>query len=156
MRQPKLRRRPLNKAVVEQLYHVEYSADQIRLAGGTAAAGGVLLGLAGLAADAQAATFTVSNLNDSGAGSLRQAILDAEAAPDADTILFQSGLSGTIQLTTGHLQIDYSVNVQGPGANIITVSGGGTPARAVNRLGTYSGGVFQIGPEVVQIGRAHV
>ncbi len=149
MRQPKLRRRPLNKAVVEQLYHVEYSADQIRLAGGTAAAGGVLLGLAGLAADAQAATFTVSNLNDSGAGSLRQAILDAEATPDADTILFQSGLSGTIQLTTGHLQIDYSVNVQGPGANIITVSGGGTPARAVNRLGTYSGGVFQIGPEVV-------
>lgn len=149
MRQPKLRRRPLNKALVEQLYHVEYSAEQIRLASGAAAAGGALLGLAGLTTDAQAATFTVTNLNDSGAGSLRQAILDAEAAPDADTILFQSGLSGTIQLTTGHLQIDYSVNVQGPGAGVITVSGAGGSTRATNGEGTYSGGVFQIGPAVV-------
>ena len=80
MRQPKLRRRPLNKALVEQLYHVEYSAEQIRLASGAAAAGGALLGLAGLTTDAQAATFTVTNLNDSGAGSLRQAILDADPA----------------------------------------------------------------------------
>jgi titin len=36
-----------------------------------------------------AATFTVSNVNDSGAGSLRQAILDANAAGDADVIQFQ-------------------------------------------------------------------
>ena len=37
---------------------------------------------------AHAATFTVTNLNDSGAGSLRQAILDANAAAGADTITF--------------------------------------------------------------------
>jgi hypothetical protein len=35
-----------------------------------------------------AATFTVTNTNDSGAGSLRQAILDANATPGADTIVF--------------------------------------------------------------------
>ena len=35
-----------------------------------------------------AATFTVINTNDSGAGSLRQAILDANAAPGADAIEF--------------------------------------------------------------------
>jgi hypothetical protein len=35
-----------------------------------------------------AATFTVVNTNDSGAGSLRQAILDANANPGADTIDF--------------------------------------------------------------------
>lgn len=35
-----------------------------------------------------AATFTVSNTNDSGAGSLRQAILDANASPGADKIVF--------------------------------------------------------------------
>lgn len=35
-----------------------------------------------------AATFTVINTNDSGAGSLRQAILDANATPGADTIAF--------------------------------------------------------------------
>jgi CSLREA domain-containing protein len=36
-------------------------------------------------------TFTVTNTNDSGAGSLRQAILDANANPGADTIAFQIG-----------------------------------------------------------------
>lgn len=34
------------------------------------------------------ATFVVSNTNDSGAGSLRQAILDANLNPGPDTITF--------------------------------------------------------------------
>lgn len=38
---------------------------------------------------AHAATLTVANLNDSGSGSLRQAILNANAAPGLDTIIFQ-------------------------------------------------------------------
>ncbi|HEU5249882.1 MAG TPA: hypothetical protein VFW15_07830, partial [Thermoanaerobaculia bacterium] len=37
---------------------------------------------------AAAATFVVVNTSDSGAGSLRQAILDANAAPGADLIGF--------------------------------------------------------------------
>ncbi|NDJ61022.1 MAG: hypothetical protein GYB67_07845 [Chloroflexi bacterium] len=36
----------------------------------------------------QAATFTVTTLDDTGAGSLRQAIIDANATPAADTIVF--------------------------------------------------------------------
>src|SRR4051812_9638460 len=44
-------------------------------------------------ASADAATFTATNLNDSGAGSLRQAILDANTAPGADQVTFQSSLS---------------------------------------------------------------
>jgi len=40
---------------------------------------------------AQAATFTVTNTNDSGEGSLRQAILDANARSGADLILFDLG-----------------------------------------------------------------
>ncbi len=49
-----------------------------------------------------AATFTVTTTADSGAGSLRQAILDAEAAPGADTIHFNIPGPGvhTIVLTT--------------------------------------------------------
>jgi len=43
---------------------------------------------------AHAATFTVINLNDSGDGSLRQAITDANASPGADTITFN--VSGMI------------------------------------------------------------
>ncbi len=46
---------------------------------------------------AEAATFTVTNTNDSGAGSLRQAILDANANPGADTIVFAIGAPGSSQ-----------------------------------------------------------
>ncbi len=49
---------------------------------------GALLALALTPAGAYAATFIVSNTNDSGPGSLRQAILDANLAPGADDITF--------------------------------------------------------------------
>jgi len=42
----------------------------------------------------RAATFTVTNTNDSGPGSLRQAILDANASPGADLISFNIPGSG--------------------------------------------------------------
>ncbi|MEM8907344.1 MAG: right-handed parallel beta-helix repeat-containing protein, partial [Bacteroidota bacterium] len=42
----------------------------------------------------RAATFTVVNTNDAGAGSLRQAILDANAAAGADVIEFNIGAGG--------------------------------------------------------------
>jgi predicted outer membrane repeat protein len=69
------------------------------------------------------APFTVTNLNDSGAGSLRQAILDANTAVGADTITFQPGLSGTITLTTGELLVSDSLTIHSLGAGIIAVSG---------------------------------
>jgi RTX calcium-binding nonapeptide repeat (4 copies) len=51
-------------------------------------------------------TFSVTNLNDSGAGSLRQALADAEAAAGADRIGFDAALAGgTVRLTTGRLVI---------------------------------------------------
>lgn len=46
-------------------------------------------------------TFTVSNLNDAGAGSLRQAVLDSNANTGADVIDFS--VAGTIKLTSGAL-----------------------------------------------------
>ena len=46
---------------------------------------------------AHAATFTVTKTNDSGAGSLRQAILDANANPGLDTIAFN--IAGTVHTT---------------------------------------------------------
>lgn len=79
----------------------------------------------GASATAQAADFTVTNLNDAGPGSLRQAILDANAAPSADRVLFQSSLSGTITLTTGELAISDSVQILGPGPGNLTISGNG-------------------------------
>src|SRR5689334_11586837 len=51
-------------------------------------------------------TFTVLNLADGGAGSLRQAILDANANPGADLIRFVAAArDGTITLTNGPLSI---------------------------------------------------
>src|SRR5215210_5671186 len=51
-----------------------------------------------------AGNYTVINTNDSGAGSLRQAINDANAtAGVADTINFNLGSSATINLTSGQL-----------------------------------------------------
>src|SRR5262245_30437143 len=68
-------------------------------------------------------TFTVTNLNDAGAGSLRQAILDANAMAGADTILFQPGLKGTITLTGGQLTVTGPTTISGPGAGMLTISG---------------------------------
>lgn len=90
------------------------------LGGGAVAAAAAPLMVAG---QVEAASFEVTNLDDSGPGSLRQAILDANAAGGADVITFQSSLSGTIVLTTGQLEINDSVDIQGPGAAAITVSG---------------------------------
>jgi hypothetical protein len=68
-------------------------------------------------------TFTVVNLADSGAGSLRQAVLDANANPGADVISFASKLSGTIALTSGQLSITDNLTMDGPGAERLAVSG---------------------------------
>jgi hypothetical protein len=62
---------------------------------------GLLISLIGggvIVTRAHAASFTVSTLNDDGAGSLRQAIIAANAAPTTDTVTFS--LSGTITLVT--------------------------------------------------------
>jgi hypothetical protein len=74
-------------------------------------------------ATAEAATFTVSNLSDSGAGSLRQAITDANANPGADQVTFGSSLSGQITLAGQLPNITDPLDVVGPGADRLTVSG---------------------------------
>ena len=102
--------------------------DDALNAGKSSAIGPVTIALASvgaaLAPAAEAATFTVTNTNDSGAGSLRQAIEDANADATADTILFQAGVTGTITLTTGQLEISEPVTITGPGAATLAVSGG--------------------------------
>jgi hypothetical protein len=63
---------------------------------------------------------TVTNLLDSGLGSLRDAIANT---PAGGTVDFQPGLSGTIPLSSGELAIDKALTVSGPGAGVLTVSG---------------------------------
>src|SRR5262245_3525425 len=82
-----------------------------------------LPGLETLEAREVPSTFTVLNLADSGAGSLRQAVVDANGSPGADTIQFAPGLHGTITLSSGQLSITDSLTINGPGADRLAVSG---------------------------------
>lgn len=66
-------------------------------------------------------TSMVSNTNDSGPGSLRQALADAH---NGDTIIFDAALNGrNIGLSSGELVIDKNVTVNGPGANLLGLFG---------------------------------
>src|SRR6266540_1794731 len=70
---------------------------------------------------ASAATITVINTNDSGPGSLRQALSDAN---NGDTINFNSSLNGQrITLTSGQLVVNRNLKIGGLGANNLTVDG---------------------------------
>lgn len=70
------------------------------------------------------AIFSVGNLNDSGAGSLRQAILDANAASGADSISFAT--AGTITLSSGELAITDDLTISGPGAEDLVIDANGS------------------------------
>ena len=65
--------------------------------------------------------MTVTNSNDSGPGSLRQALADAN---DHDTISFS--VTGTIGLTSGELLVNKVITISGPGAASLALDGNGT------------------------------
>ena len=95
------------------------------------------------AIDAAAATFMVTNTNDTGAGSFRQAVVDANAATTADTIVFDPTIFSTPQTITLTSVLVLSQNSQsidiltivGPGANLLTINGNN-----VTRHFTIAGG----------------
>src|SRR2546423_1817421 len=68
----------------------------------------------------QAATIiTVTSVEDSGVGTLREALA---SAADGDTI-DASSVAGTILLTGGELLVTNSVTILGPGPDTLTVAG---------------------------------
>jgi len=68
-----------------------------------------------------AATLTVTNTNDSGAGSLRQAIVDAAAS---DTINFDASLAGTTIHLASTITLSQNVTIDGAALAVpITISG---------------------------------
>ena len=86
--------------------------------------------LVSLGSSAWGAALVVTNTNDFGLGSLRQAVLDANAAGGSPVITFSNSpgspfadsLSDTIMLTSGELPITTALTIQGPGAKLLTLS----------------------------------
>jgi len=70
-------------------------------------------------------TFVVTNLNDPGAGSLRQAIVNSNLNPGPDEIVFEEGLEGTIVLNLGRIFIQDDLTINGPSADRITIDADG-------------------------------
>ncbi|MBE8965744.1 PEP-CTERM sorting domain-containing protein [Nostocales cyanobacterium LEGE 12452] len=69
---------------------------------------------------AQAATLTVNNLNDNGVGSLRDTI---NIASNNDVVEFLLGSNpSTITLTSEALAVAKNLTINGPGANLLTIS----------------------------------
>src|SRR5262245_327050 len=83
------------------------------------------------------ATYTVTNNSNSGAGSLRQSIISANGSGGADTINFLV-IPSPITLTTGEIAINDALTIDGPGANLLTVSGNNN-SRIFNTSGAAAG-----------------
>ena len=72
------------------------------------------IGTVAAAAMAPCVPFVVTNSSDAGPGSLRQAIIDANAAAGADSIVFDPSLSGgLVTLATGEFSITGDLTIDG-------------------------------------------
>src|SRR5713226_3948365 len=68
----------------------------------------------------------VYNTNDSGPGSLRQAVDDNNRLGGSNTISFANGVTGVITLTGGELLVTNDSSIIGPGDKVLTVQGNNT------------------------------
>jgi len=84
------------------------------------------------------ATYTVTNKLNSGNGSLRNAIIDANINPGVDTINFANNLKGTIDLANALPDINDNLFISGPGSNIITL-------RLFSNVGVVNDRIFNFG-----------
>jgi hypothetical protein len=106
----------------------------------------ILLLASGLSA--HATTYTVTNINNGGAGSLRDAIDQANAHAGADTIDFDTAgvfsTSQTITLTTGQLGITGALTIDAPSAMAKRVKVTATDQSRVMRVALPGAGTVTI------------
>ncbi|HET6830042.1 MAG TPA: choice-of-anchor Q domain-containing protein [Solirubrobacterales bacterium] len=82
-----------------------------------------MLGSALAPAGASADTFAVENTNDAGPGSLRQAIIDANAAVGGPVdVVDATGVTGEVGLQTALPTLTGAFEIRGPGASSLAVS----------------------------------
>ena len=90
---------------------------------------------------AMASTIAVTSVLDSGAGTLRQAIVDAAAG---DTITFSLPDNAQITLTSAQLTIDKNLSIVGPGANLLSVRRSAAPGTPTFRIFAVYGNLSTI------------
>lgn len=92
--------------------------------------------------------FIVANTSDAGEGSLRQAVLNANAIAGTDTVRFSDGTAGTVNFTDttpetitvlSEIAIGTPLTIQGTGAGLLSISGGdATRVVAIDTTGAVS------------------
>jgi hypothetical protein len=110
-----------------------FSRSVYLAAGGSGLTAAAVLLSGSVAEGIPTGTVTVNTLSDSGSPSatiqthetLADAIDYLDASSSGGTILFKSGLSGRIHLTSALPTITKSVDIVGPGASKLTIDGGG-------------------------------
>lgn len=98
---------------------------------------GSVFSLGLLASPGLSATYSVTNTLDSGKGSLRQAINEANASPGADEIKFNlpSGKDmQTVLLGGGQIEISDRLTITGPGRDLLTIRGVNPSSRRLFRV----------------------
>jgi peptidyl-prolyl cis-trans isomerase SurA len=95
----------------------------------------------------RAETHVVRNTDDSGGGSLREALKDAS---DGDGIVFASDVHGTITLDDA-LDVDTDVGIKGPGAADLTLERGDGTVAEVTGTVTISGLTFAGGETGIEL-----
>ncbi len=102
---------------------------------------------------ASAATQVVTNCNDSGPGSLRQAVADAASG---DTVGFAlSPPCSTITLTSGDIEISTDLSIEAPGTASIAVNGDNSSQVFVvdsGAVATISGLIIEDGSGIADVG----
>ncbi|WP_406698513.1 right-handed parallel beta-helix repeat-containing protein [Singulisphaera sp. Ch08] len=96
--------------------------------------------IASLAATVIWTTFTVTNTNDSGVGSLRAALSIADQNPGRDTITFAPGVAGTITLRSALPDLATDIILSGPGASALTVARSSDPLTPEFRIFNVTAG----------------
>ena len=80
------------------------------------------------------AVFNVTNLNDSGSGSLRAAVSEANNSSNADIIKIQ--VIGTLFLEDGEMDIFQDVTIVGPGSGVFTIDASDNDSERIFDIGT--------------------
>lgn len=102
------------------------------------------LGLLDLECRIAPATFTVTNANNSGTGSLRQAVINANNAAGADLIDFSSFFNSPRTITlASQISITGPVTIDGPSAANVTISGNDA-VRIFNTQSAPTGAAIQL------------